>query len=194
MGLLEQRTPAALGFEDLDNGDGRAQWDIFVRLHREGKEESLVLSLVAGRDEPWTLKPWGESLLNEYAADHWCPCGYQRHVSGRLETIGLQDERVQDLLAAVQAHRGEAPAAFEGDPLTLPALIYFSAYRDIARVTEGERGITQPATWGYRPVHRFDQESHGWRDSLDNLLVWLKWLDDGRYEQAIEAINKIKGV
>lgn len=190
MGLLEQHEPAELGFEDLDRGNGRAQWDLFVRLHRDGREEALVLSLVAGRDEPWTLKPWGETLLAKYGAAYWCPYGYQRHASGRLESFGTADERVQDLLAAVHAHQGEAPVAFEDDPLTMPTLLYFSAYRNIARVTEGERGIMQPPTWGYHPVHHFGQESHGWRDSLDNLLVWLKWLDDDRYEHAIETINE----
>jgi len=190
MGLLEQREPENLGFEDLDNGSGRAQWDMFVRLYREGHEESFVLSLAAGRDEPWTLKPWGETLLKNYGADLWCPFGFQRHVSGRLEPVGQDDERVQDLLAAIQAHRGEAPAVFEDDPLTLPTLLCFSAYRDIARVTEGDRGIMQPGSWGYRPIQRFGQESRGWKDSLDNMLVWLSWLDDGRYAQAIQTINE----
>jgi hypothetical protein len=85
---------------------------------------------------------------------------------------------------------GEAPAVFEDDPLTLPTLLCFSAYRDIARVTEGDRGIMQPGSWGYRPIQRFGQESRGWKDSLDNMLVWLSWLDDGRYEQAIQTINE----
>lgn len=190
MGLLEQREPTSLGFEDLDNGNGRAQWDLFVRLYRDGQEETLVFSLAAGRDEPWTLNPWGESALRKYGAELWCPFGYQRHLSGRLERKGDQDERVQDLMAAIRAHNGEAPAVFEDEPLTLPTLLCFSAYRDITRVTEGDRGIMQPGAWGYRPVQRFGQESRGWKDSLDNLLVWLSWLDDGRYEQAIRTINE----
>jgi predicted ATPase len=32
-------------------------------------------------------------------------------------------------------------------------------------------------------------EGREWRDSLDNLLVWLKWMDDGRFEAAVAAIN-----
>jgi energy-coupling factor transporter ATP-binding protein EcfA2 len=190
MGLLEQPEPAPIGFEDLDNGAGRAQWDLLVRLYRDGREETLVMSLAAGRDEPWTLKPWGESLLQSYGADRWCPFGLQRHTSGRLEVFGENDERIQDLLAAICAHMGEAPVVFEDDPLAMPTLLSFSAYRDIARVTEGDRGIMQPGAWGYRPVQRFGQESRGWKDSLDNLLVWLSWLDDGRYEQALKTINE----
>ncbi len=190
MALLGQAEPDTLGFEDLDNGSGRAQWDIFVRLHRNGSDESLVLSLGAGRDDPIALRPWGESMLTKYGADHWCPWGYRRHTSGRLEVFGHNDEHTQDLVAAVRSHQGDAPAAFEDDPLTMPTLLYFSAYRDIARITEGDRGVMQPAAWGYRPVHSFGQESRGWKDSLDNLLVWLKWLDDGRYELALKTINE----
>lgn len=189
MGLLEQREPRAIGFEDIDMGAGRAQWDLFVRLHRGGQEESIVLSLAVGAGEPWTLRPWGEQQLQRYGATHWRPFGHQRHPSGRLERFGDSDDQVKDLLAATQAHKGSAPEAFEDDPLTLPTLLYFSAYRDIGRITEGDRGIVQPTAWGYQVTHRFDRESHGWKDSLDNLLVWLKWLDDGRYEQAIKIIN-----
>ena len=39
-------------------------------------------------------------------------------------------------------------------------------------------------------MHVFDIEGRDWRDSLDNLLVWLKWLDDGRFEKAVEIVNK----
>jgi energy-coupling factor transporter ATP-binding protein EcfA2 len=190
MGLLERREPALIGFEDLDNGDGRAQWDLLALLCRDGREETLVISLAAGCDDPWMLKPWGEGLLRSYKADHWCPFGLQRHTSGRLEAFGETDERVQDLLAAIRAHMSDAPAVFEDDPLSIPTLLSFSAYRDIARVTEGDRGIMQPGAWGYRPVQRFGQESRGWKDSLDNLLVWLSWLDDGRYELALKTINE----
>ena len=63
MGLLERREPALIGFEDLDNGDGRAQWDLLALLCRDGREETLVISLAAGCDEPWMLKPGGEGLL-----------------------------------------------------------------------------------------------------------------------------------
>lgn len=190
MGLLAQREPAPLAFEDLDNGDGRAQWDLLVRLYRDGREETLILSLAAGRDEPWTLKPWAESELRRYGANQWCPFALRRHASGRLEPFGHTEERVKDLLAAIRSHMDEAPAVFEDDPLAMPTLLWFSAYRDITQVTEGDRGIMQPGAWGYRPVQRFGQESRGWKDSLDNLLVWLRWLDDGRYDQALNTINE----
>jgi AAA15 family ATPase/GTPase len=55
---------------------------------------------------------------------------------------------------------------------------------------EGERrAIEAPQDWNYRPLHIFRQEGKQWRESLDNLLVWLMWLDDGRYEAALEMVN-----
>lgn len=207
MGLFELRDPSSLGIEDLDSGSGRAQWDFFVRVQRDGEEETRLLSLVAGRGESWGLNPWGETKLAKYGMQARSLFGYQRHESGRLTRIGggplptlhpsipgritdLSDDAfVADLLAAMRANIERAPDAFEDDPLTMPTLLYFSAYRDIPKVKDWDRGVMQPESWGYRPVHRFGTESQGWRGSLDNLLVWLKWLDDGRYERAIEVIN-----
>lgn len=208
MGLFALREPEYLGFEDLDSGAGQAQWDFLVRTHSEGQEQIRVLSLVAGRDEPWTLNPWGETRLARYGAQARSLFGFIRHVSGRLSPVGgrtagnglprglsmmvdglVDDGFVADLLAAMRAHMDQSPVAFEGDPLTMPCLLHFSAYRDIPKIEDWNRGVIQPPSWGYRPVHRFGTESRGWQDSLDNLLVWLKWLDDSRYERAIEVIN-----
>ena len=205
MRLFELRDPDYLGFEDLDSGSGQAQWDFLVRTRSEGHEQARVLSLVAGRDEPWTLNPWGETRLARYGAQARSLFGYVRHTSGRLSLVGdrttglrlgragvdgLDDDGfVADLLAAMRAHMDQAPIAFEDDPLTMPTLLHFSAYRDISKIEDWNRGVMQPPSWGYRPLHSFGTESRGWQDSLDNLLVWLKWLDDGRYERAIEVIN-----
>lgn len=190
MEMLSLREPEILGFEDLDNGSGRAQWDILTTLIREGREETVVLSLGAGRDSPWALHPWGAGELEKFGAEAWCRMGYLRHASGRLELVGRSDERVEDLIAAVRVHADRAPMGFEDDTWTLPTLLYFSAYRDIPRVTDPERGIMEPHDWGYRPVHRFGRESTNWLDSLDNLLVWFNWLDVERFDSALKIINK----
>lgn len=190
MDLLGVQEPISLGLEDLDNGTGRAQWDILTTIVRDGKEETIVLSLGAGSDDPWMLHPWGESELAEHGATAWCRYGFIRHTSGRLSVTGKGDDRVADLVAAIRVLGQNPPIGFESNPLTLPTLLYFSAYRDIPRVSDIDRGIMAPRDWSYKPVHRFDRESAGWRDSLDNLLVWLKWLDESRFSQAVDAINK----
>lgn len=209
MGMFEQRALEPIGFEDLDSGAGRAQWDFLIRVRNDGEETTRVLSLIAGRDKPWELNPWGETRLARYGAQAHSLFGFIRQASGRLSWVGesggsgwqprgcsmmadglVDDGFVADLLAAMHAHMDQAPDAFEDEPLTMPTLLLFSAYRDIPRVQDSQRGVIQPPSWGYRPVHRFGTESQGWLDSLDNLLVWLKWLDDGRYEQAIKVINE----
>ncbi|OQX07798.1 MAG: AAA family ATPase, partial [Desulfobacteraceae bacterium IS3] len=50
--------------------------------------------------------------------------------------------------------------------------------------------IIQPDNWGYKPVHIFAQEGEHWTKSLDNLLVWLSWLGDGRFERARDIVNQ----
>ena len=57
MGLLEQREPETLGFEDLDSGSGRAQWDIFVRLYREGQRSASCSRWQPGVTSPGPSSP-----------------------------------------------------------------------------------------------------------------------------------------
>lgn len=85
-------------------------------------------------------------------------------------------------------------AKFDGimsTSLHAPTLLYFPAYRNIATLLAGEeRSISEPGDWDYSPTLSFRQDGQLWADSLDNLLVWLKWLDDGRYEAALELVNQ----
>ncbi len=190
MGMLGQREPQPFGFEPLDRDGGRAQWDIRVRLTRNGVEETVMLSLLAGRlGEDVALKVWGPEELAKLGATRWHRLGIRLTETGRLRPIGEADDLVQDLHAAVQAGFKQNVGGFEDATLTLPTLLYFSAYRDIVPVPSHERAIIEPEDWGYAPVHRFDKEGGRWRASLDNLLVWLKWLDDGRFEHARQIIN-----
>lgn len=190
MGMLGQREPQRFDFEPLDKDGGRAQWDIRLRLTRNGVEETVVLSLLAGRlGEEVALKVWGAEELARVGASSWHRLGIRLSETGRPLPIGDKDDLVQDLHAAVQAGFKQSVGGFEDATLTLPTLLYFSAYRDIVPVPSHERAIIEPEDWGYAPVHRFDKEGGRWRASLDNLLVWLKWLDDGRFERAQQIIN-----
>lgn len=85
-----------------------------------------------------------------------------RHASGRLTRIGdsplptlhpesegrvtriSDDSFVADLLAAMRSNMDRTPDAFEDDPLTMPTVLYFSAYRDIPKVKDWDRGVMQP--------------------------------------------------
>ncbi|MDP1651900.1 MAG: AAA family ATPase [Rhodocyclaceae bacterium] len=191
MNMLGKIECPALGFEAFDREQGRAQWDIRVTVNRGGRKETLILSLVAGfMGEEVSLKLWGESDVKKYGATRWCQFGFVRNAFGRYSMVGRTDEWVQDFNILIETSIGARLSGFESDELTLPTLIYFSAYRNIIRMPTEDRAIVAPRDWNYRPVHIFDVEGREWRDSLDNLLVWLKWMDDGRFEAAVTAINE----
>jgi len=190
MGMLGKSECAMLGFESFDKEQGRAQWDVRVTLNRGGSKETVILSLVAGfMGEEVALKPWGESELKKYGASCWYRFGFVRNLAGRYSMVGRHVDWVMDFNALIQSSIGARLSGFESDDLTFPTLIYFSAYRNIVPLPSEERAIIAPRDWNYQPVYIFDVEGRDWHDSLDNLLVWLKWLDDGRFEAAVNAIN-----
>lgn len=192
MGMLGKVESDGVGIEDLDRGLGRAQWDIKVTLNTGGQKETVILSLVAGlMGEEAALKFWSPDELLTHGATGWHRFGFVRATKGgRTSMVGRSDGWVIDFNALIDSSRGDRLTSFDGDALTCPTLIYFSAYRNIVRLDATERAIVAPRDWNYQPVHVFDIEGQDWRSSLDNLLVWLKWLDDGRFEAAVQAINE----
>lgn len=191
MNMLGKTECSSLDFESFDREKGRAQWDVRLTVNRDGRKETVILSLVAGlMGEETSLKPWGDSEQRKFGATRWCRFGFVRNDFGSYRMVGRSDEWVQDFNNLIRDSIGARLTGFESDELTFPTLIYFSAYRNIIRMPPEDRAIVAPRDWNYRPVHVFDVEGRDWRDSLDNLLVWLKWLDDGRFEAAVNAINE----
>ncbi len=190
MAMLGQDRLDVYQFEPLDREDGRAQWDILVTLRTDGRVETVVLSLIAGTiGEKMSLREWGEGDLRNIGASAWHRFGFRRLAAGRIQPIHRGDAWVEEFNALLGSARGERLSEFENDDLTYPTLLNFSAYRDVEQVHEAGRAITQPADWGYQTIHRFGKEGRQWTASLDNLLVWLKWLDDGRFEKAVKIVN-----
>jgi hypothetical protein len=182
---------SGLGFEPFDREAGRAQWDVRLTLNQDGHKETVILSLLAGTmGEETTLKLWSESELKKYGATRWHRFGFVRNAFGRYSMVGRHDTWVMDFNNLIHAANGARLSGFESDDLTYPTLIYFSAYRNIIPIQTQERAIIAPRDWNYKPVHVFGVEGRDWRDSLDNLLVWLKWLDDERFEKAVNTINE----
>lgn len=185
-------TKAPFDLEYLDRGTGRAQWDIRVRYSEDGNERVVVLSLIGGEIGTETsLHFWDDDALGVVGAREWHRFGFCRNAAGTWSAIGLQDKWVADFNALVAAAALERLGGFEDSSLAWPTLIYFPAYRNIVPVSsDQQRVIVSPRDWNYRPVHAIRTAGNDWRDSLDNLLVWLKWLDDGRFERAIALVNE----
>lgn len=196
--------------EDLDSGRGRAQLDALIRVHWEGRDHRYVLSLFGGtHSEDLSLTPYLDADLARYDAEAWLRCGFMRTAAGAIKAFAShrRDGFVADLWATLETAVGTAPEGFEESLSHLPTAMYFSAYRDIPPITaaraqsltellqalgvpgESSRSISQPAHWGYRTAHRFEPHNEYWSYSLDNLLVWLQWLDEKRFERAQQVIN-----
>ncbi len=197
MNLLPKKDIYAYGHDDLDKKDGRAQLDFWVRLHWQGRDMSVVLSVLAGKiGEETFLKPWADDLLTLHNAESWHRLGFRSPVSGRYENImSRKDELLLDLLSAIRTSQENAPEEYFLQPtFHLPTVLYFSAYRDIPSISDdnngGGRTIGQPSHWNYRPLYAFDAHSTLWCDSLDNLAIWLKWLDNGSFEAAQKLIDE----
>jgi predicted ATPase len=192
MDMFSNKEPELFGHEDLDKPDGgRAQLDVLFKVLRNGIEETVILSLIAGPSEGYLLNSLADSDIKEAGAISWHHFGYRRNSTGRLERVGRKDNLVNDLVSLIhyEIQYGKKSTNFEESVLTLPTIIYFSAYRDVLPLKNSSRSITEPDAWQYKPVYRFTSEGDIWTRSLDNLLVWLSWLDDGRFEKVVEIIN-----
>ncbi|MGZ8227677.1 MAG: AAA family ATPase [Methylococcaceae bacterium] len=206
MALLDKKAIGSYGHEDLDKRSGRAQLDFWVRLRWQGRNIGIVLSVLAGTiGENLFLEPWLPEKLQTYNAESWHQAGFRCPVLGRYENIARRDdELLQDLLATIRVAADTSPEdSFLQPSFHLPTVLYFSAYRDIPYPNNdnhdciphsiaglNERSISTPNHWNYQPLHAFEAHSAYWKNSLDNLLVWLKWLENGSFEKAQELINE----
>jgi len=195
MGMLQKKQLDSFGHEDLDNvvsftkDPARAQLDIWVRFFQDGRHQIAVLSLIAGSQGASSIRPWTESELKNAGAVSWNRFGYRRHSSGRMEAIGANDIFVQDILGNIDNQMSEAPDGFLESSVSLPTVLYFTAYRDIPKVQDNGRSISAPEDWKYKTVKHFLSRDR-WVHSLDNLLVWLKWIDEERFEEAVSSVNR----
>lgn len=194
MDFVFKEDPKAFGHEDVDTGKGRVQWDVRLKVDWRGAKSAVMLSFLAGdinRDRP-VIKEWSDAHLEKFGIEKWHRIGFRKHTfGGRWQAIGRSDEFVSDFIGLIQAEcsLSASPGGFEEPTLSLPRVLFFSAYRDIDRVIFADRSIVRPDHWGFSPVYEIVSQGTQWNQSLDNLLVWLKWLDDGRFEKARDTIN-----
>jgi len=196
LGLLGQAEPKQYGLEDLDKGKGRAQLDLKLRVYWQGQDHEVVVSILGGNlGNELSLKIWNAQELQKHHASKWFRMGFTGQQSGYpLKPLSTHksEDFIGDLLISLQISLGSSPSSFGESTFSYPTTLSFSAYRDIPKIDESEepRSIRKPQYWGYSPVHCFSAHNETWNYSLDNLLVWLKWLDDGRFEKARDLVNQ----
>ena len=195
LSLLGQPEPKYYDLEDMDSGLGRAQLDIKLRVFWQGQDHNIVLSIMGGNlGNDLSLKVWDTEELQKHNASKWYRMGYTGQQSGYpLKPLSTHksEDFIGDLLISIQTSFGSLPGTFGESSFSLPTTLSFSAYRDIPSISSlNERPIIRPQHWGYKPIHNFSPHNEGWNYALDNLLVWLKWLDDGRFEKARDLINE----
>lgn len=186
------------GMEDLDQGGGRIQLDFSMRCHWLGENRRVIFSIHAGHfgSDEISLETWqsidsGGEKLKRADAEQWCRAGFMGK-SAKAFSSNNSDPLVQALIDIINDHQNLSPDDFNQSAIFVPTVLSFPAYRDIPRITDNpsQHSIAKPAHWDYQSLHKFSAHNETWSYSLDSLLVWLKWLDDGRFEKAQDLINE----
>ncbi|MBF0131945.1 MAG: AAA family ATPase [Magnetococcales bacterium] len=175
------------------NPEARAQLDLRLAVSMDGKVREILLTLAAGKGNPHEIRSWpGKELQHVQTTEHM-HIVWSRTPSGHWKVVRSQDPLVDELLGLVKLEMEKVYEIFGPDSITAPSLLYFDAYRDIPTVTDDAQAISRPPEWFYRPLHHFGLHSDAlqWQHSLDNLLVWLTWLDDDRFEEIQTMLNNL---
>jgi len=120
MSMLAKDKPTKLGHEDLDDGRGRVQWDLRLKLDWHGEKHCVVLSLLAGKDKP-VMIIWSKTQLEKYGATAWHKFGFRHQALGNLKPIGEDDQLIDDLLANIRAEISSPSEQIE--QVSLPTLL-----------------------------------------------------------------------
>ncbi|MBF0185067.1 MAG: ATP-binding protein [Magnetococcales bacterium] len=192
MSLLDSaRYPLSPDERLWSHPDACAQLDLRLVVLMEGKVREILLTLAAGRGLPHDTRSWGVDDLARVETTEQLHISLSRSAGGKWERLCSHEPLLDELLALVQEEKKHVYESFGADPMLVPSLLYFDAYRDIPVVDDEERSVASPPEWYYYPLHRFGSHGDQWQHSLDNLLVWLTWLNDDRYNQAQKLINEL---
>lgn len=177
MSLLGAKQHAAPILEALGERGG-FQLDALVRLDDGQRSTPRLFSIVAGR--PGRLRVWSrEELLavgaegNQIALEYGSP----GRDGSAVVNPSRSDPEALAFLEGVIGAVGTSPLSLFGGAISLPTVLYFPSDRGIRRPPASGRAIIKPASYQYRPAHRFGLDGTDWSESLENLLVWFTWLD-----------------
>ena len=180
----------SFGHYDLDQGKGRVQADFRGTWSIEDAHITVLLSIWAGSEGP--INAWTTGDLDTTAqATEWARIGLVRSpLSGTVELGSGTNDLGKIFLSAIRHAAGTPPPALFGEGLNLPTVLLFPADRALKPPPTDQRAVSRPTLWGYQPSLRFDTDGSTWANSMDNLLVWLSWLGDGRDERLRRYVQK----
>jgi hypothetical protein len=166
---------------------GRAQIDIRASWFLDGVENTVLLSIWTGSSSP--LYSWSDTEIEREAdAREWAKLGLA-WAGGRVTPLDSTNAPGNDFLRSMINGCGEQPTALSGASQDLPTVLLFPADRTIVAPSD-ERVVRRPENFAYQPAQRFGADGPEWAGSIDNLLVWLEWLDDGRIEDLVTYLNQ----
>lgn len=173
-------------FSDATLG-GKAQLDVRATWTIDGAVETVLLSIWTGSNEP--LHFWSDDDLENVAqAGRWARLGIGRNPSGPFP-LDETDELGRIFFSTVRNAAGIATQDLPSRAQNLPTVIYFPADRSIV-APQTRRLVAPPANWGYEPAYRFSHDGPSWESSIDNLLVWLEWLEQDQLEEVLRRVNE----
>lgn len=192
MQLLDNTIKPVQPHERLwSNPKAKAQLDFRLVVNLNGTVHEMLLTLAAGAGRPYEIHPWRQSKLKEVQTERNIHVAWVRSAAGSWKLDRSTDRILDELLGLISMEMENVYELFGPDNITVPSLLYFDAYRDIPIVTDQKQTISRPPEWLYRPIHRFGLGGDLWQQSIDNLLVWLTWLEDERYEETQKLINRL---
>jgi hypothetical protein len=165
---------------------GRAQIDVRGTWLIDGVARPVLLSIWTGAREP--LVAWSQERLElEAEATDWARLSLSV-IGGQVQSLEESNELGRILLRALRAAAGQSEGDVDSVAERLPTVLYFPADRSVVAPVE-RRIVARPQCWGYRVAHRFSNDGPDWESSIDNLLVWLEWMDSARLGGLLERVN-----
>lgn len=172
--------------EDLNSGRGYAQLDAVVDVEVENRRVVVGLSVCCGGQI--RTFDWNDIGLNKDLIDGIETRSTIRFRQGATSSSG--DELGRAFLNHIEGGVDIRPSRLYDDEHQLPTVLSFPAMRRVVRPPEDEKAIRPPPNFGYRPLQVFENDGTDWSTSLSNILLWMHWLDDGRYEELQDLVER----
>ena len=185
-GLFGLMADPVVGRFATPGDQGSAQIDVRATWIIDGRTQAVVLSIWTGAKAPlvvWT----SDDLDAAQASQEWARLGLQNTYSGVWAVDGADDLGLR-LYGSIMKARGKTPEALFGADQDMPSVLFFPADRRIDRPDDIRR-VERPTGFVYQPAHLFASDGPEWGTTIDNLLVWLDWLDDGRLKELLTFVN-----